>query len=66
VARFADAHGTCSGTRALGVKDVGKAYNHALAEGEMDRPPQTGLIELNILSIGGIRGSLVCLVDRCG
>ena len=66
MARFADAHGTCSGTRALGVKDVGKAYNHALAEGEMGRPPQTRLIELNIPSIGGIRGALVYLGDRCG
>ena len=66
MARFADAHGTCRGSRLLGIKDAGKAYNHALAEGEMGRPPQTGLIELNIPSIGGIRGSLVYLVDQCG
>ncbi len=32
----------------------------------MGMPPQTGLIELNIPLIGGIRGSLVYLVDRCG
>ena len=65
VARFADAHGSCSGSRALGVKDASNAHNHALAEGVMGRPPQTGLIELNIPSIGGIRGSLDYLVDRC-
>ena len=65
-ARFADVHGPCACAMALRVKDAGKAYAHALEQGETGVPSKTGPMELNIPAIEGIGGALVYLVDRYG
>ncbi len=63
-ARFARAHGPSACAMAFRVRDAGRAYALALANGAKPFEGKVGPMELNIPAIEGIGGSLIYFVDR--